>query len=278
MGTSDSIPVSVQCSTGPFWALGLTETFDIIAEAGFKDVELMVTRDLETQSPEIPLELAKERGLRIASVHGPFLVLTKSVWGQEPLEKIRRGTEMCAAFGASTLIVHPPYLWEQQYATWLHAEAQHHADTTGVRVAVETMYPKWMGSRRLRAYRWLDPRDLFAACHHLVVDTSHLCVAREDIFAVYRLLRPKVIHLHLSNNAGDGRDGHLEMDQGTLPLGRFLQEVKQTGYPGSLSLELTVRRYLERPRELARMLARNREFIEEHLTPGPTRTEDLTRG
>jgi sugar phosphate isomerase/epimerase len=278
MAASDRIPVNVQCSTGPFWALGLTETFDIIAEAGFKDVELMVTRDPETQSPEIPLELAQERGLRIASVHGPFLVLTKSVWGQEPLEKIRRGTEMCVAFGASTLIVHPPYLWEQQFATWLHAEAQQHADTTGVRVAVETMYPKWMGSRRLRAYRWLDPRDLFAACHHLVLDTSHLCVAREDIFAAYRLLRPKVIHLHLSNNAGDGRDGHLEMDQGTLPLGRFLQEVKQTGYPGSLSLELTVRRYLERPRELAGMLARNREFIEEHLAPGPTRTQDLTRG
>jgi sugar phosphate isomerase/epimerase len=140
------------------------------------------------------------------------------------------------------------------------------------------MYPKWVRGRRLRAYRFLDPRDLFAACHHLVLDTSHLCVAREDIFDVYRLLFPKLVHLHLSNNAGDGRDGHLEMADGVLPLDRFLQEVKRTGYAGSLSLELTVRRYLERPQELAKMLATNREFIEEQLTPGPPVAEDLTAG
>jgi sugar phosphate isomerase/epimerase len=267
--------VSVQCSTGPFWAFELRETFDAIAEAGFKDVELMVTRDPETQSPEIPMRLAEERGLRIASVHGPFLVLTKSVWGQDPLEKIRRGTEMCRAFGAPTLIVHPPYLWEQQYATWLHAEAEQHARTTGVGVAVETMYPKWVGTRRLRAYRWLDPRDLFAACHHLVLDTSHLTVAREDIFDTYALLFPKLVHIHLSNNAGDGRDGHLEMDQGALPLDRFVEEVKRSHYRGSLSLELSVRGYLERPRDLANMLAANRKFIEAHLAPDGNVTEDV---
>jgi sugar phosphate isomerase/epimerase len=276
MDAGDRNGVSVQCSTGPFWAFELAQTFDAIAEAGFKDVELMVTRDPETQSADIPMRLAEERGLRIASVHGPFLVLTKSVWGQDPLEKIRRGTEMCNAFGAPTLIVHPPYLWEQQYATWLHAEAQHHAESTGVRVAVETMYPKWIGTRRLRAYRWLDPRDLFAECHHLVLDTSHLSVAREDIFDTYALLFPKLIHLHLSNNAGDGRDGHLEMDGGALPLDRFLAEIKRTQYRGSVSLELSVKGYLERPRDLADMLAANRKFIEAHLTPGENVTEDLT--
>jgi sugar phosphate isomerase/epimerase len=276
MDAADRKGVSVQCSTGPFWAFELAQAFDAIAEAGFKDVELMVTRDPQTQSPDIPMRLAEERGLRIASVHGPFLVLTKSVWGQDPLEKIRRGTEMCNAFGVSTFIVHPPYLWEQQYATWLHAEAEHHAETTGVQVAVETMYPKWVGARRLRAYRWLDPRDLFAECHHLVLDTSHLSVAREDIFDAYTLLFPKLVHLHLSNNAGDGRDGHLEMDAGALPLDRFLAKVRETNYRGSLSLELSVKGYLERPKDLAGMLAANRRFIETHITPDENVTEDLT--
>lgn len=268
----------VQCSTGPFWALDLTETFDLIADAGFKEVELMVTRDPETQSPEVPLRLATERGLRIATVHGPFLVLTKGVWGQDPLGKLKRGTEMCSAFGAPTLVVHPPYLWEQQFAAWLHTEAQHHADTTGVRVAVETMYPRWVRGRRLRGHRWLDPRDLFAACSHVVLDTSHLCVARLDIFAVYHLLLPKLVHLHLSNNAGDGRDGHLSLEEGSMPLGTFLQDVKTSGYRGTLAIELSVRRYLERPRELVDMLVRNREFVETHLTAGPSLSEDLSTG
>lgn len=278
MTPAPSPSVSVQCSTGPFWAFDLALTFDALADAGFKEIELMVTRDPETQSSDLPARLAEERGLRIASVHGPFLVLTKSVWGPDPLEKIRRGTAMCRELGASTFVVHPPYLWEQQYASWLRSEAEAHAKATGVRVAVETMYPKWVGARRLRAYRFLDPRDLFAGCSHLALDTSHLAVAREDIFDAYLLLLPKLIHIHLSNNAADGRDGHLELDKGALPLDRFLQEVKGTGYSGAVSLELTVRNYLERPADLAEMLRRNREFIEEQLTPGSALAEDLPRG
>jgi sugar phosphate isomerase/epimerase len=270
--------ISVQCSTGPFWAFELSQAFDAVTEAGFSEIELMVTRDPATQSPDAAARLARERGLRIAAVHGPFLVLTKSVWSPDPLEKIRRGTAMCKALGASTLVVHPPYLWEQPYAVWLRTEAQDHADETGVRIAVETMYPKWVGSRRMRLYRFLDPRDLFASCAHMALDTSHLTVAREDIFDAYRLLLPKLVHIHLSNNAVDGKDGHLEMDDGILPLDRFLQEVKGTGYSGAVSLELTVRGYLERPTDLVTMLRKNREFIEQQLTPGPSLAEDVPRG
>ncbi len=269
--------VSIQCSTGPFWAFQLEPTFDVLAQAGFKEIELMVTRDPETQDPEIPFRLARERGLRIASVHGPFLMLTKGVWSFDPLEKIRRGTEMCQTFGARTLVVHPPYLWEHEFADWLGNEAEHHAESTGVRVAVETMYPKWVAGRRLRAYRWLDPRDLFAACHHLALDTSHLTVAREDIFDTYRLLLPKLIHIHLSNNAGDGRDGHLEVDDGALPLDRFLLDVVGSGYAGAISLELAVRGFMERPESLAGMLRRNRSFVEERLEQAAGLEKDFPR-
>jgi sugar phosphate isomerase/epimerase len=139
------------------------------------------------------------------------------------------------------------------------------------------MYPKWLGTRRIRIYRFLDPRDLFAACPYLALDTSHLTVARENIFDAYRLLAPKLIHIHLSNNADDGRDGHLGLEEGVLPLDRFLREVKGTGYSGAVSLELTVRGYLERPSELVSMLRKNREFIEQQLTPGPL-AEDLPKG
>jgi sugar phosphate isomerase/epimerase len=270
--------ISVQCSTGPFWAFELAQAFDAIAEAGFTNIELMVTRDPETQTPDAAARLAKERGLNIASVHGPFLVLTKSVWTPDPMEKIRRGTAMCQALGASTFVVHPPYLWEQQYAAWLRTKAEDHARATGVRIAVETMYPKWVGNRRMRLYRFLDPRDLFASCPHLALDTSHLTVAREDIFDAYLLLLPKLVHIHLSNNAGDGKDGHLEVDDGVLPLDSFLQEVRRTSYSGAVSLELTVRGYLERPADLVTMLRRNREFIEEQLTPGPSLAEDVPTG
>lgn len=238
---------------------------DALAEAGFQEIELMVTRDPQTQEPELPGRLAAERGLRIASIHAPFLVVTKTVWGADPLEKIRRGTEMCHELGCKSMVVHPPYLWEREYAGWLTNEAEQHTAETGVAVAVETMYPKWVAGRRLRAYRWLDPGDLMDSCHQVAMDTSHVTVARQDILDVYARLLPKLIHIHLSNNAGDGKDGHLELEKGILPLDRFLGEVRQSGYSGTISLELAVRKYVEKPKDLVATLRRNREYVETRL-------------
>jgi sugar phosphate isomerase/epimerase len=257
---------SIQCSTGPFWAFELEAAMDALAEAGFSSIELMVTRDPRTQEPDIPLRLAEERGLTIASIHAPFLVVTKTVWGLDPLAKIRRGTEMCQALGCASMVVHPPYAWEREYTRWLINEAKAHTAETGISVAVETMYPKWVAGRRLRAYRWLEPADLVRACYQVALDTSHVTVARVDILEALHTMLPKLIHIHLSNNAGDGRDGHLELEQGILPLDRFLAELHRTGYSGAISLELAVRSYVEKPKELVATLRRNREYVESRLT------------
>ena len=268
---------AIQCSTGPFWAYSLERAMDALAEAGFTEIEVMVTRDPRTQSAEVPANLAAERGLRIASIHGPFLVITKGVWGADPVGKIRRGTEMCAEVGATSLIVHPPYLWEGAYARWAAEEAPALEEETGVKVAIETMYPKWVAGRRIRAYRWLEPKALFLAAHRVALDTSHLTVARQDIFDAYEILAPKLEHIHLSNNNGDGRDGHLELDDGVLPLGRFLTTLNKSGYQKAISLEVSVRRYIERPKDLVAMLKRSREYVEEKMT-GPARaTKGLPR-
>jgi sugar phosphate isomerase/epimerase len=255
----------VQCSTGPLWAFALEAAMDVVAEAGFEEIELMVTRDPRTQDPDIPLRLAGERELRIAAVHGPFLAITKSVWGLDPIGKIKRGAEMCKVLGADTMIVHPPYFWEREYTRWVDKQAEAFEARTGVTVAVETMYPMWVAGRKLRAYRWLDPSDLFKACHRVVMDTSHVTVARGDILDAYEVLAPKLAHIHLSDNAGDGRDGHLSLGDGVLAIDRLLAELRRTDYAGSISLELSVRRFLERPKELVAMLRRNREYVEDRL-------------
>lgn len=257
---------AIQCSTGPFWAFELEHAMDSLAGAGFSEIEVMVTRDPRTQEPDIPLKLAQERGLRIASLHGPFLAITKTVWGVDPVQKIKRGVEMCQAVGAKSLIVHPPYLWEGGYAKWIERDSEALRVETGVAVAVETMYPKWMAGRRVRAYRWLEPSDLVAHCPVVALDTCHVTVARQDILAAYETLRPRLAHIHLSNNAGDGKDGHLELEQGILPLDRFLAEVRRTAYSGVISLELSVRRYLERPKALIEMLRKNRRYVEDRLS------------
>lgn len=259
-------PKPIQCSTGPFWAFELDQALDLIAAAGFTEIELMVTRDRRTQHPEIPARLAEQRDLKIASVHGPFLAITKTVWGQDPMGKVTRGVEMCRALGADTYVIHPPFLWERRFARWIEKESQAYSAEEGVAVAVETMYPVWMAGRRMRAYRWLDPSALAGAAPIVVLDTSHVTVARHDILDSYRALKDRLVHIHLSNNAGDGRDGHLELEQGILPLERLLGELHQSAYPGAVSLEISVRRYIEKPKELVAMLRRNREYVEDRIS------------
>lgn len=268
----------IQCSTGPFWTFSLEVAMDSLAEAGFEEIELMVTRDPRTQDPEIPRRLAEERGLRIASVHGPFLVITKSVWGLDPIGKIKRGAAMCRDLGAGTMVVHPPYFWEREYTRWVGEQAEAFEAETGVTVAVETMYPVWVAGRKLRAYRWLDPRELAGACHRVALDTSHVTVSRGDILDVYSVLRPKLVHVHLSDNAGDGRDGHLSLGDGVLPIDRFLAELRRTDFTGSISLELSVTRFVEKPKELVATLRRNREYVEDRLFRKARVAKGLPRG
>jgi sugar phosphate isomerase/epimerase len=252
------VGTDLQCSTGPFWAFGLEAALDAVAEAGFSSVELMVTRDPRTQDPEPVARLTSERGLAVAAVHGPFLVLTRGVWGFNSKSKTLRGVEMCRALGATTLIVHPPLAWEQSYARWLASDA---SSFRGVTVAVENMYPTWVAGRPLRGYRWTNPRDLAGAAHSVALDLSHLAVARHDALAAFALLRSKLAHVHLSNNAGNGRDGHLPLEEGVVPIDRLLAEMLRTHYAGGVSLELSVHRYLERPKDLVAVLRRNREYV-----------------
>jgi sugar phosphate isomerase/epimerase len=266
----------IQCSTGPFWAFELEHALDLVAEAGFEAIELMVTRDPKTQDPETVGRLARERALRVDSVHGPFLALTRTVWGLEPRTKIRRGIEFCQALGATTLVVHPPLLWERDYARWL-ARSSRSADPV---VAVETMYPKWVAGRRVRAYRWVDPARLARACPAVVLDTSHVALAHADILAAFDALEPRLVHIHLSDNAGDNKDGHLALGEGILPLERLLAVTRRRGYRGTIALELSAARYAGRPKELVAMLQRSREHVSETLdrpprgAKGPPRTKE----
>jgi sugar phosphate isomerase/epimerase len=255
--TSPGLRSPLQCSTGPFWAFELEQALDLVAEAGFEAIELMITRDPKTQDPETVGRLARERSLHVAAVHGPFLALTRTVWGLEARAKVRRGIEFCRTLRAGTLVVHPPLLWERDYASWL-SRSSVSADPV---VAVETMYPKWVAGRRVRAYRWVEPVRLARSCPAVVMDTSHVALARADILTAFDELEPRLVHIHLSDNAGDNKDGHLALGEGVLPIERLLAVTRRRGYRGTIALELSAARYAGRPKELVAMLRRNRELV-----------------
>jgi sugar phosphate isomerase/epimerase len=258
----------LQFSTAPWFRLPLREAFGHIAAAGFEAVEVMVTQDPNTQEPHLLAALARDFGLRVETIHAPFLLVTRSVWGADPTGKIYRAVHLAEEVGASVVVVHPPYRWQVRYRRWVESSLAEFSARTGVTVAVENMFPvRPFGDRGVTFHAGQDLDDL-ERVPYLVLDTSHAAVAQHDIRDFYRRFRTKLQHVHVSQNAGRGWDSHLPVyEDGTLPLAEFLEDLAADGFAGTVAIELDLRPWLRDPVALGEVLARNKEFCEAALAP-----------
>jgi sugar phosphate isomerase/epimerase len=252
-------------STAPFFRHPLRTAFRAVAEAGYASVEVMVTQDPATQEPHLLDGLAREFHLSVEAIHAPFLLMTRRVWGTEPTGKIYRAVHLAEEVGASLVVIHPPYRWQVRFRRWVDRSLAEFSVRTGVAVAVENMFPVLPWGERgvtFHAGQELEELDRYP---YLVLDTSHAAVAGHDILEFYRRYRDRILHVHLSNNAGKGWDSHLPVYEGILPTADFLELLAGDGFAGAVSLELDLRPFLGDEKLLREVLVRNREFCEAHL-------------
>lgn len=253
------------CSTASVFTLPIRSVFGTIADAGFSGVEVMITKDPATQDPSALRELSDEHGLRIDAIHAPFLLITRGVWGTDPVGKIYRGIELATEVGAPLVIVHPPYRWQTDYRRWIDVQLPGIERATGVRVGVENMFPIRVRGRRVAALHATQTLDDLEGFSDVVLDTSHAAVAQIDLHQAVSRLAGRIRHVHLSNNAGKGWDSHLPVDEGVLDLGGFLEGLGVSGFAGTVSLELDLRLHAAEEDGMRTVLARNREFCESRL-------------
>ncbi len=255
----------IACSTVSLLSLPLHEVFPLIAETGFHGVEVMVTKDPDTQDAARLRELAEDNGLAIEAVHAPFLLVTRSVWGTDPVGKIDRAIELAEGVGAPLVVIHPPYRWQSRYRAWLGEQLPMLAERTDVVVAVENMFPVRIRGRKVGAFHAVRTLEDLEGFEHVVFDTSHAAVAGLDLLEALVQLRGRLRHVHLSDNAGKGWDSHLPVSEGVLPLDRFLDGLSAEGFAGTISLEIDLRRLAGDPEALRRALVANREFCAARL-------------
>ena len=260
----------VLAATGPFFMFSLEETFELIGEAGFDGAELMIMQDKVSQDPLRLGALAARYGVPVPAVHGPFLVATWLVFGTDPKGKLERCVRFAETAKVSTVVIHPPYRWQVQYADWLDEAIPRIREETGVTIAVENMFAINVNGRSLRFFSGTTPSEL-GRWPYLVLDTSHLAVAGGDLLAAWDELADRVVHLHVSNNDGRGRDTHGLLDRGVLPIGDFLQEVGASAFGGAVTLELDVRTWADDRKALLEVLRENLAIARTHLAKGATR-------
>ena len=248
-------------STGPLLLSPLGWVMDAIADAGYEGAELLIGHNPETRDPDRVLAYAAEAGLDVPVVHGPYMVLLRRVLGSDYIEKSRRSLEITAALGAAVMVAHAPFRWERRARGWLAAEADDEAEEQGTLLAMENLFP--VAGRAFSAV--ITPEQMLAFSS-VVFDTSHFAVAEVDLFVAWDALADRVVHLHVSDNLGNGKDSHAPIGSGILPLERFLGHVGRSGYTGTITLELDCRAYLDTRENLVGFLARERVKAEGLLT------------
>lgn len=268
----------VLASTAPLLLSPLDWVFDVVADAGYAGAELLFAHNSESRNPDRVDRLKERTGLEVPVVHGPYMLLLRRVLGSSYLTKSRRSFELAAAMGAETMVAHAPFRWERNACGWIASEAADEADERGTRLGMENLYP--VAGQAFSSV--ITPRDL-APFRHVVFDTSHFAVAGIDLFDAWDAIGDRVVHLHVSDNLGNGRDSHAPIGDGVLPLADFLGRVGASGYTGTVTLELDCRPHLETRESLVDFLSRERTKAETLLAgeslpprapvnaPGPSR-------
>ncbi|MHA7127791.1 sugar phosphate isomerase/epimerase family protein [Janibacter indicus] len=254
------IPVGL--STASVYPEGAAAAFEMAAELGYDGVEVMVWADPISQSAGALRALADHHGLDIVSIHAPTLLLTQRVLSADPWGKVDGSIELAQQVGAPTVVLHPPFRWQQAYARGFADGVAEREHESGITLAVENMFPWAARGRQVQAYlpHW-DPVP--QPYDHVTIDLSHTATARSDAMQMVLDLGDRLSHIHLADGMLTTlKDDHLVPGRGTQPCAEVLQHLTTSGFSGAVVLEVGTRK---KPREREADLRESLEFARRHL-------------
>jgi len=237
----------VALASSSVYPQGVAATFRMAADCGFDGVEVMVSADVDSQSADSIAAAVSETGVAVIAIHAPCLFTSARVWGNNPTEKLARAVELAQSLGAETVVTHPAFLWQRDYATGLVDQIAELNRTHRTQVAVENMYPlrSKLGTVSTFAPTWDVQQQPF---EHLVLDTSHTSVARQDVLELWNAVKDRVRHVHLSDATGKSVDEHLLPGLGRLPLEQLLAQIALHPATPDVVLEVNTSRLSESAR------------------------------
>ncbi|AYD89457.1 sugar phosphate isomerase/epimerase [Actinomyces sp. 2119] len=275
--------VPVGLSTASVYPPSAPAAFAMAAALGFDGVEVMVWSEKATQDARTLAGLSQDYGQPVLAVHAPTLLVTRSVFGVDPWDKIDRSVELAHYLGAPTVVLHPPFFWQTRYARSFVAGVAQREATTGIYLAVENMFT-WRprnahSTRDFQAYSptW-DP--VGQGYRSVTLDISHAATSGSDALAMARALGPTLRHLHLTDGVPGPLDDHLLPGQGDQDCAGVLAHLAATGFQargGQVVVE--VKTGSMSPDQRREGLASALAFAREHLegrggdvhVPEPTR-------
>ncbi|MBK8868330.1 MAG: sugar phosphate isomerase/epimerase [Dermatophilaceae bacterium] len=261
MARADVAP-RVGLSTASVYPATCATAFELAARLGYDGIEVMVWTDEVSQSAGALTALAEHYGIPILAIHAPTLLITQRVWGAEPWVKVDRSIDLAREVGADTVVLHPPFRWQREYAEEFADGVALREDDSGVTLAVENMFPWRARGREVQAYlpHW-DPVSL--PYDSVTLDLSHTATAGSDALQMAHTLGPRLRHIHLADGLGSAKDEHLVPGRGGQPCAEVLTLLQEVDFDGHVVVEVGTRKRNpdEREADLAEALA----FARTHL-------------
>ncbi len=257
-------------STSSVYPDAAPTAFELAARLGFDGVEIMVWGDAVSQNPDALARLSHHYAVPILALHAPCLLITARVWGRDPWGKLHRSADAAQRIAAATgqpppvVVVHPAFIWQHAYAEGFVAGIAQLNRTTGVRFAVENMYPWRVGGRNVQAYApsW---NPVGHGYDHTTLDLSHAAVAGGDALEMLAALGSSLTHVHLADGTGARTDEHLVPGRGNQPCAAVLQALVQNSMCPDVVVEVNTRRATtatEREADLAASLTFARTYLQ----------------
>jgi sugar phosphate isomerase/epimerase len=262
----------VVLSTASTYPETTAAAFEIAARLGYDGIEVMVTTDPVSQDIEALRRLSDYHGIPVLAVHAPCLVVTQRVWTTDPWEKLRRARAAAERLGAETVVVHPPFRWQRDYAKAFQDGILDMGNETDVRFAVENMFPLRARGRSVTPYSpgW-DPTS--EDYPDLTLDLSHASVSQSDGLEMAQDMAERLTHLHVADGLGSAKDEHLVPGRGIQPVAEVLELLAAKDFAGLVVVEVNTRRAesrLAREVDLAEALA----FTRLHLASPAVHSAD----
>jgi len=258
----------VGLSTASVYPESTAAAFELAGKLGYDGVEVMVWTDPISQDPNALRRLSEHYDVPILAIHAPCLIVTQRVWSTDPWVKLQKAQFAAEMLGAQTVVIHPPFRWQREYARRFRVGLAEMARETAVRFAVENMFPLRVRGREVSAYQpsWDVAAD--EPYRHYTLDISHAAVSQSDVLTMLDVMGPHLAHLHVGDGTGIGKDEHLVPGRGTQPCAEVLERVARNGFAGHVIVEVNTRRAVdraERESDLAEALA----YCRLHLVAPP---------
>jgi sugar phosphate isomerase/epimerase len=247
----------VAMSTASTYPESTASAFEIAARLGYDGVEVMVWTDPVSQDIDGLRRLSDYHQIPILAIHSPCLIITQRVWGTDPWGKLRKARSAAERLGASTVVVHPPFRWQRDYAREFISGIAKMSNETDVRFAVENMFPLRARGRTMVPYA-PDYSPVDQDFSHVTLDLSHTSVSQSDALAMATTLGDRLAHVHIADGTGTPKDEHLVPGRGNQPCAELLERLAENGYSGLVVVEVNTRKAesrAEREADLAEALA-----------------------